>query len=120
MSGRPAGAPEPLAAPDVLTAADLLPAETPLGERATLVQLSTTFCAPCRSARTVLARAAATSHGVVHVDVDVTGHEALAERLALTETPTILVLDAAGHVVERRTGVPRLAQVRAVLETLGA
>ncbi|WP_418607199.1 hypothetical protein [Georgenia sp. SUBG003] len=34
-----------------------------LGERATVVQVSSAFCAPCRAARTVAARVASTAHG---------------------------------------------------------
>lgn len=106
--------------PAHLSAADLgLPSGTRLGERATLVQVSSAFCAPCRAARSVLARVAGTTDGVVHVDLDVTGHEELAARLGITSTPTVLVLDAGGAVVERRTGVPRLAQVRDVVGRLG-
>jgi thioredoxin-like negative regulator of GroEL len=96
----------------VLSAADL---GAPLGARATLVQFSSTFCAPCRATRHVLARATATAAGVAHVDLDVADHLALGERLAVDATPTVLVLDAAGRVVRRATGVPNLAQVRAAI-----
>jgi thiol-disulfide isomerase/thioredoxin len=87
----------------------------PLGPVATLVQFSSTFCAPCRSTRHVLERAAATASGVTHVDLDVADHLALGERLAIDVTPTVLVLDAAGRVVRRATGVPTLAHVRAAI-----
>jgi protein-disulfide isomerase len=63
----------------------------------------------------VLARATATAAGVAHVDLDVADHLALGERLAVDATPTVLVLDAAGRVVRRATGVPNLAQVRAAI-----
>jgi len=87
----------------------------PLGAVATLVQFSSTFCAPCRSTRHVLERAAATTDGVAHVDLDVADHLALGERLAVDVTPTVLVLDATGSVVRRAAGVPTLAQVRAAI-----
>lgn len=92
---------------------------TELGAAATLVQFSSTFCAPCRSARHVLQRAAATADGVVHIDLDVADHLALGERLAVDVTPTVLVLDPAGQVVRRATGVPSLAQVRAAIAAAG-
>ena len=103
----------------VLSAAELGAAA--LGERATIVQVSSAFCAPCRAARTVAARVAGTSDGVAHVELDVAGHEELAERLRVTATPTVLVLDRAGSVRHRLEGVPRLAWLRAsVDEVAGA
>ncbi|WP_426595325.1 TlpA family protein disulfide reductase [Cellulomonas sp. McL0617] len=88
----------------------------PLGERATVVQFSSTFCAPCRATRHVVDRAVATSHGVARVDLDVAEHTALGERLAIDVTPTVLVLDPTGEVVRRATGVPTLAQLRSALD----
>ncbi|WP_240645793.1 thioredoxin family protein [Georgenia sp. SYP-B2076] len=82
------------------------------------MQVSSAFCAPCRAARTVAARVAETSDGVAHVEVDVAGHEQLAAALEITSTPTVLVLDAAGHVQERLEGVPRLAWLRQVVASL--
>lgn len=102
----------------VLTADDLGVA---LGERATLVELSSTFCQPCRMARVVLQRAVATTHGVRLVELDVAGArgEVLGARFDVLSTPTVLVLDARGRVRERATGVPRLAHVRAALASVG-
>ena len=88
----------------------------PLGERATVVQFSSTFCAPCRSTRYVVERAVATAEGVAYVDLDVADHDALGERLRIDVTPTVLVLDARGDVVRRASGVPTLAQVRSALD----
>lgn len=91
-----------------------------LGERATLLQISSGFCAPCRAARGLLARVAETTPGVRHVDVDVAHDTELAAVLAITQTPTVVVLDASGTVVARHDGVPRLAAVREVLDRLAA
>ena len=88
----------------------------PLGERATVVQFSSTFCAPCRSTRNVVERAVATTEGVAYVDLDVADRTALGERLDIDVTPTVLVLDARGDVVRRASGVPTLAQVRSALD----
>lgn len=85
------------------------------GERATLLQVSTAFCAPCRAAHRVLARVADAVPGVRHVDVDVADAPGLAETLAVTSTPTVVVLDAAGRVVVRAEGVPAPGQVVAAL-----
>ncbi|WP_235518627.1 thioredoxin family protein [Cellulomonas sp. Leaf334] len=89
----------------------------PLGERATVVQFSSTFCAPCRSTRYVVERAVATADGVAYADLDIADHLALGERLAIDVTPTVLVLDARGDVVRRATGVPTLAQLRSALDS---
>lgn len=90
----------------------------PLGERATLLQLSSGFCAPCRAARGLLARVAQTTPGVRHVDLDVAHHPELAERLEIAQTPTVLLLSADGAVLARVEGVPRLAAVRELLDRL--
>ena len=88
---------------------------SPLGERATLVQFSTAFCAPCRGARQVLGEVAEMVDGVVHVEVDAESHLDLVRRLDVLRTPTTFVLDAEGAVVRRATGLPRKADVIAAL-----
>lgn len=90
----------------------------PLGERATLLQVSTAFCAPCRAARRVLARVADAVPGVRHVEVDVADAPALAAALEVTGTPTVVVLDASGAVVLRAEGVPTARQVVAALASV--
>jgi thiol-disulfide isomerase/thioredoxin len=65
-----------------------------LGERATLVQFSSAFCAPCRATRRVLAEVAALVPGVAHVEIDAEEHLDLVRRLDILKTPTVLVLDA--------------------------
>ncbi len=87
----------------------------PLGERATLVQFSTAFCAPCRATRRVLGEVAALVPGVAHVEIDAEARLDLVRRLDVVKTPTVLVLDAAGRIVRRATGQPRKADVIAAL-----
>ncbi|MFE7834844.1 thioredoxin family protein [Streptomyces sp. NPDC057474] len=86
-----------------------------LGERATLVQFSSAFCAPCRSTRRVLAEVAGMVPGVAHVEIDAEEHLDLVRRLDILKTPTVLVLDADGRIVRRATGQPRKADVIAAL-----
>ncbi|GIG27935.1 thioredoxin family protein [Cellulomonas marina] len=102
---------------DAPGAAPVLPADR-LGSRATFLQLSTGFCAPCRAARRVLERVVATTDGVAHVEVDVAHDAALAARFEVVRTPTVVVLDAGGRPVARLEGVPGLARARALVAAL--
>uniref|UniRef100_A0AAU1IB62 Thioredoxin family protein n=1 Tax=Streptomyces sp. NBC_00180 TaxID=2903632 RepID=A0AAU1IB62_9ACTN len=86
-----------------------------LGERATLVQFSSAFCAPCRATRRVLDEVADMVPGVTHVEIDAEDHLDLVRRFDILKTPTVLVLDADGNVVRRATGQPRKADVIAAL-----
>jgi thiol-disulfide isomerase/thioredoxin len=86
-----------------------------LGERATLVQFSTAFCQPCRAARVTLGEVSAMVDGVAHVEIDAESHLDLVRRLDIMRTPTVLILDAAGRVVQRASGAPRKAEVLAAL-----
>ena len=86
-----------------------------LGERATLVQFSSAFCAPCRATRRVLGEVAGMVPGVTHVEIDAEEHLDLVRELQILKTPTVLVLDADGRVVRRATGQPRKADVIAAL-----
>ena len=86
------------------------------GERATLLQFSSAFCAPCRATRRVLSDVAGVVPGVAHVEVDAEQHLDLVRRLGIARTPTTLVLDAAGREVTRASGPPRKEQVLAALE----
>ena len=86
-----------------------------LGERATLLQFSSAFCAPCRATRRVLADVAAIVPGVEHVEVDAEHHLELVRRVGVLRTPTTLVLDAAGREVTRASGALRKQQVLAAM-----
>ncbi|WP_208818365.1 thioredoxin family protein [Streptomyces marokkonensis] len=89
--------------------------EAELGERATLLQFSSAFCAPCRATRRVLGEVARLVPGVAHVEIDAEARLDLVRRLEIVRTPTVLVLDAAGRIVRRATGQPRKADVIAAL-----
>lgn len=86
-----------------------------LGERATLVQFSSAFCAPCRATRRVLGEVAGAVPGVTHIEIDAEAHLDLVRELDILKTPTVLVLDADGRIVRRATGQPRKADVIAAL-----
>ena len=88
---------------------------TDLGERATLLQFSSAFCAPCRTTRRVLGEVAGLVPGVRHVEVDAEKHLDVVRRLGITRTPTTLVLDAQGREVTRASGAPKRDEVLATL-----
>lgn len=115
---RPAGAVEdddltPHAAPP---GAELVAAVgQALGERATLLQFSSAFCAPCRATRRVLGEVAGLVEGVAHVEIDAEHHLAATRAFGILRTPTTVVLDADGVEVTRATGAPTRDQVLAAL-----
>jgi len=96
----------------VLDGADL---EHELGERATLLQFSSAFCAPCRATRRVLADVARVVPGVTHIEVDAEHQLELVRRLGVLRTPTTLILDTHGREVSRAAGAPRKDEVLATL-----
>jgi thiol-disulfide isomerase/thioredoxin len=87
----------------------------PLGERATLVQFSSAFCAPCRATRRILAEVAGLVDGVTHVEIDAESRLDLVRALGILRTPTVLVLDSGGAIVRRASGQPRKADVIAAV-----
>jgi thiol-disulfide isomerase/thioredoxin len=89
-----------------------------LGDRATLVQFSSAFCQPCVVTRRILGEVVGMVDGVAHVDIDAEAHLDLVRRLDIRRTPTVLVLDAGGRIVERASGAPRKADVIAALGRL--
>ena len=103
-----AGAP----AAAVLTEAEL---GRPLGSRATLLQFSSAFCAPCRATRRVLADVAGMVDGVEHLEIDAESNLDLVRTLGIRRTPTVFVLGPDGEIVRRGSGQPRKADVIAAL-----
>ena len=103
----------------VQPADSLLPTLTELGhdpgERATLLQFSSAFCAPCRATRRILADVAAAVPGVRHVELDAESNLDVVRRLNILKTPTTLVLDAQGRVTQRAAGQPRKEHILAAL-----
>jgi thiol-disulfide isomerase/thioredoxin len=97
---------------DRLTASDL---GVDLGTRATLVQFSTVFCAPCRATRTLLRDVSSRLDDVAYVDIDAEAHLDLVRRFDVVRTPTVLVLNRDGEIVRRASGQPKREQINAVL-----
>lgn len=87
----------------------------PLGERATLLQFSSSFCAPCRAARQVLADVASFTDGVAHVEINVAERVDLVRALDVRRTPTMFLLGPDGRIASRASGAPRKEDVLAAL-----
>jgi thiol-disulfide isomerase/thioredoxin len=81
----------------------------------TLVQLSTTFCAPCRHAKVILRDLADRTDGLTHAELDVTNLPDVAAQLGVMRTPTTLALTADGTEVLRVGGVPKRDSLLAAL-----
>jgi thiol-disulfide isomerase/thioredoxin len=86
-----------------------------LGERATLVQFSSAFCAPCRATRRILADVAGMTDGVSHIEIDAESRLDLVRQLNVLRTPTVFVLGEGGRIVRRASGQPRKPDVIAAI-----
>ncbi|HYN94674.1 MAG TPA: thioredoxin family protein, partial [Pilimelia sp.] len=102
----------PPVAPELLAALGVVPGQV------TLLQFSTAFCAPCRVTRRVCGEVARLLDGVRHVEVDAVSHLDAVRALGVWRTPTLLILDGAGRVVQRAVGAPTTAQVVAAVAPL--
>lgn len=90
-----------------------------LGGQATLLQFSSAYCAPCRAVSRISSEVARELPGVRHIEVDAEEHLDAVKALNIWRTPTLLVLDPAGRVVRRATGVPEKPHlIAAVTESL--
>ena len=76
-----------------------------LGDSVTIVQFSTEVCSRCPATRRVLSAIADSTPHASYVDVDLTHRPDLAARFHVLQTPTTLLLDAAG-VIRTRFGGP--------------
>jgi thiol-disulfide isomerase/thioredoxin len=110
--GLPGGAGEPAVSGPAITSAEL---GVPLGPKATLVQFSSAFCAPCRATRRVLTEVAGMTDGVTHVEIDAESRLDLVRSLDVRRTPTVFVLGPDGQIAKRGSGQPRKADVIAAL-----
>jgi thiol-disulfide isomerase/thioredoxin len=107
-----AAAQDPVVSEGWLTSAEL---GRSLGERATLVQFSSAFCAPCRATRRILTDVASMVEGVEYIEVDAEAKLDLVRRLNVLRTPTVLVTDGSGRIVKRASGQPRKPDVIAAV-----
>jgi thiol-disulfide isomerase/thioredoxin len=88
------------------------------GEQVLLLQLSSPICAPCRQAAGVLSALTARTPGLVHREIDVAERPGVARELGVLRTPTVVAFDRSGAELVRVSGVPRAADLEAVLGTV--
>lgn len=104
-------------AAEVIRPADVA-SSVPFGEHATLLQFSTDFCSRCPGTHRLLSAVADARPDVVHLDIDLTHRADLANRFAIMQTPTTIVLDGSGRIRARISGVPDRSQLNRRLDEL--
>jgi thiol-disulfide isomerase/thioredoxin len=95
----------------VLRALGVRPEEADL----TVVQFSTSACAPCRATRIQLERLRGTADGLAVVHVDAEQQLDAVRDLDVRRTPTLFYLDSTGTLVGRSSGAPRPDQLAALV-----
>lgn len=94
-------------------------ASTELGEKATLLQFSTSYCGQCPGVSRKLTAMDDSSAGLRHLEVDITDRLDVAAHFGINQTPTVFLLNPKGELVYRVGGVPNLAKLKVELEKLG-
>ena len=89
-----------------------------LGSRATMVQFSSAFCAPCRATHSLLSQMVLSMDDVKHIQVDAESHLELVRELDIRSTPTTLFINKDGIEVGRAAGTPKREQVLAALSNI--
>lgn len=80
---------------------------TEFGDHVTFLQFSSETCATCKQTSKLFHELEKTSHGMLHIEVDITHRLDLAEKFGILQTPTTLVLDSKGFVKSRIGGAPK-------------
>jgi hypothetical protein len=89
------------------------------GAQAGAVLLGSPTCAPCGTVKRLLGELAAERDGFRWVYADVADHLEVADEHRVLRVPTLLVVDGAGRLLARTSGVPRREELRAVLDGRG-
>ena len=90
-----------------------------LGSRATMVQFSSAFCAPCRATHALLSQMVESLPDVRHIHIDAESHLELVRQLDIRSTPTTIFLNREGIEVGRAAGTPKREQVITALNAIG-
>jgi len=89
-----------------------------LGSRATMVQFSSAFCAPCKATHALLSQMVVPMEDVKHIHIDAESHLELVRQLDIRSTPTTIFLNREGIEVGRAAGTPKRDQVTAALNAI--
>jgi thiol-disulfide isomerase/thioredoxin len=89
-----------------------------LGERATVVQFSTTFCSSCRAAKVLISDVVSKLSDVKYVEIDAESNLELVRKLDIRSTPTTLFLDKKGFEIARAVGAPKRDQITSAINRL--
>jgi thiol-disulfide isomerase/thioredoxin len=89
-----------------------------LGDRATVLQFSTTFCSSCRAAKVLISDVVSKRSDVKYVEIDAESNLELVRRLDIRSTPTTLFLDKKGFEIARAVGVPKRDQITSAINRL--
>ena len=89
-----------------------------LGSRATMVQFSSAFCAPCKATHALLSQMVIPMDDVKHIHIDAESHLELVRQLDIRSTPTTIFLNREGIEVGRAAGTPKRDQVIAALSAI--
>ena len=98
----------------------LSPAElgSDYGDRATIVQFSTTFCSSCRAAKALIKDVVKDQSDIKYLEIDAESNLELVRRVDIKSTPTTLFLDKDGFEIARATGAPKRDQLIKVVASL--
>ena len=98
----------------------LSPAElgSDYGDRATIVQFSTTFCSSCRAAKALIKDVVKDQSDIKYLEIDAESNLDLVRKVDIKSTPTTLFLDKDGFEIARATGAPRRDQLIKVVASL--
>lgn len=91
---------------------------TSLGDRATVLQFSTTFCSSCRAAKVLISDVVSKRTDIKYVEIDAESNLELVRRLDIRSTPTTLFLDKKGFEIARAIGAPKRDQITAAINRL--
>ena len=88
------------------------------GDRATIVQFSTTFCSSCRAAKALIKDVVKDQSDIAYLEIDAESNLELVRKVDIKSTPTTLFLDRAGFEIARATGAPKRDQLIKVISAL--
>jgi thioredoxin-related protein len=81
------------------------------GSRLTILQFSTTLCAECRTAKTIVKNVVKDFKDIAYVEVDAESNLELVRRVDIRSTPTTIFLDSQGFEIARAKGAPKCGQL---------